>query len=254
MPGGRPSRWGRQLLAGLVVFGLSIGLFELLQQELPVGQEPQFFYLAALLALLLASLFARFAMAPRSALRWALGHVVIWMGIGLLLVTAYSYRQELREVEQRVMAELLPAHGQAIALPAATTAKPSTAMAPAMGRSMRFTVADDGQFHVDALIGFTTVRFILDTGASEVMLSQADARRLGFDPANLSYTRLYRTANGTVRGAPLRLPAVEIGPIRMLDVDASVLDADAETSLLGMSFLSRLSSYQVNGPTLTLMQ
>ena len=113
---------------------------------------------------------------------------------------------------------------------------------------------EDGQFHVDALIGATAVRFVLDTGASEVMLSLADARRLGYDTGGLSYTRLYRTANGTVRAAPLTLPAIDIGPIRLVDVDASVLETDAESSLLGMSFLKRLSGYRVEGPTLTLTQ
>jgi aspartyl protease family protein len=98
------------------------------------------------------------------------------------------------------------------------------------------------------------MRFLVDTGASEVMLSPADARRLGYEPAALAYTRLYQTANGTVRGAPVTIPEIVIGPIRLTNVEASVNEHETEGSLLGMSFLGRLSGYQVNGNTLTLRQ
>jgi len=89
---------------------------------------------------------------------------------------------------------------------------------------------------------------------SEVMLSSADARRLGYEPAALAYTRLFRTANGTVRGAPVTIPDVAIGPIHLKNVEASVNEHETEGSLLGMSFLGRLSGYQVSGDTLTLRQ
>jgi aspartyl protease family protein len=115
-------------------------------------------------------------------------------------------------------------------------------------------MADDGQFHIQATVDGTTVRFILDTGASEVMLSTADARRLGIDPGSLSYTRSYQTANGRVMGAPVVLKSVDIGPIHMTDVAASVLENPTDMSLLGMSFLNRLKGYQVQGSNLILTQ
>ncbi len=245
------------LIGGLVVVGLSFGLFEFLPDMSAAGQRPRFYYLTALAALLLASLFARFAMAPRSTLRWAFGTVVAWLGIGLVLVLGFSYRAELNDAAHRMLGRLIASKDHsAIVVKVVPAAPPSSPVSAATrdGRSMRFTMEEDGQFHVDALIGATAVRFILDTGASEVMLSLADARRLGYDTTELSYSRLYRTANGTVRAAPLILPAIDIGPIRIVDVDASVLDTDAESSLLGMSFLKRLSSYRVEGPTLTLTQ
>ena len=82
----------------------------------------------------------------------------------------------------------------------------------------------------------------------------ADARRLGYKPATLAYTRLFKTANGTVRGAPVTIPEVAIGPIHLKNVEASVNEHETEGSLLGMSFLGRLSGYQVSGDTLTLRQ
>ncbi len=143
----------------------------------------------------------------------------------LLLVGGYSYRGELRPFADRILGELDPS-------------RPRTDNSlPAKG-SVIFTMADDGQFHIRAEAGGVPVSFILDTGASDVMLTPADARRLGFDPANLAYTRRYETANGTVEGAPVTLPAVDLGPIHLTDVAASVSRADGGSSLLGMSFLA----------------
>jgi len=105
---------------------------------------------------------------------------------------------------------------------------------------------------VEALVDGEPVRFLVDTGASDVVLSPADARRIGFDPAQMSFTRTYNTANGLVQGAPVRLGAVEVGPIRIEDVRASVNGADMRRSLLGMSFLSRLGGYEVSEDALTL--
>ena len=96
------------------------------------------------------------------------------------------------------------------------------------------------------------VRFLVDTGASHVILSAGDARRLGFDLDSLTYSRPYRTAAGTVFAAPVVLGAVTIGPIRIAGVQASVGGAALGQSLLGMSFLNRLSGYRVAGGRLTL--
>jgi len=122
------------------------------------------------------------------------------------------------------------------------------------GQTMRFTLEADRQFHVKAMVGGVPVYFLVDTGASDVLLSQADARRLGIDTGSLSYSQLYRTASGTARGAPITLPEIDIGTIRVTDVNASVSEGDTDGSLLGMSFLGRLSGYEVNGDTLTLRQ
>ena len=90
--------------------------------------------------------------------------------------------------------------------------------------------------------------------ARDVLLSQADARRVGIDPWSLSYTQLFRTASGTARGAAVTLPEIVVGMIRVTDVNASVSEGPMDGSLLGMSFLDRLSGYDVNGDTLTLRQ
>ena len=95
---------------------------------------------------------------------------------------------------------------------------------------------------------------MVDAGASNVVLSPADARRLGFDLARLSFHQVFRTANGMVRGAPVTLAEIRIGPIELHNVRASVNGADLSQSLLGMSFLDRLAGYSVENGTLTLRQ
>ena len=109
-----------------------------------------------------------------------------------------------------------------------------------------------GHFIVDAKVDGVPIQFLVDTGASDVTLTPRDARRLGFDLNRLNYDRTYRTANGVVKGAPVRLHRLSVGHISLADVRASVNSADMNRSLLGMSFLSRLSSFEVAQGTLTL--
>ncbi len=96
------------------------------------------------------------------------------------------------------------------------------------------------------------INFLIDTGASDVVMSPRDAEKLDFDLSRLFFDRVYRTANGTVRGAAVRLGRVKIGPIKLKDVRASVNGAPMTTSLLGMNFLGRFDSYKVTADNLTL--
>jgi aspartyl protease family protein len=102
-----------------------------------------------------------------------------------------------------------------------------------------------GHFTVTATVNGRPVDFLIDTGASDIVLSPADARRIGYDPDRLSFTRQYYTANGIGRGAPVRLDSLAIGPIAYDGLTASVNEAPMSESLLGMSFLRRLDSYEV---------
>lgn len=190
----------------------------------------------AWLALLLGAFVMHIRHRPLAALR----DVAIWAVIFLVVVTGYSYRQELEgawlDVRARVTGELVPSRGTKIGVD-----------------GVRFTAGRDGHFHVEAEVDGEIVSFVVDTGASDVVLTPADARRLGFDPAQLDYSRRYETANGIVRAAPVRLNEVVVGPIRLENVSASVNEAPLSTSLLGMSFLKRLSGgYEVRNDTLTL--
>lgn len=112
---------------------------------------------------------------------------------------------------------------------------------------------DQGHFFVDASVSGRPVRFMVDTGASVVVLSGETARRIGIRLGASDFSRASQTANGTVAIAPVRLSEIRIGSIRLRDVDAAVLPEGASAvDLLGMSFLKRLRSFQSSGRQMTL--
>lgn len=163
-------------------------------------------------------------------------HAGIWIGLFFLIVLGYSFRGEITSVLGRVSSELNPAGG-------------------AVGAAGTVTIAKGfGQhFEVEGRVGATPVLFLVDTGASLVVLTEGDAARIGIDVAALAFVAPFQTANGEALGALIRLPALEVGPIRIENVPAAVMRAgQLEQSLLGMSFLGRLQSYAVTGDTLTL--
>jgi len=102
-----------------------------------------------------------------------------------------------------------------------------------------------GHYVIEAMVNGAPVTFLVDTGASEIVLTLDDARRIGLEPRTLAFTQRFSTANGEVRGAPVVLREIRIGQFRLLDVAASVNEAPLALSLLGMSFLEQLSGYEV---------
>ena len=164
--------------------------------------------------------------------------VLAWMGVAVVVFAGYSYRFELSQIKDRLMGELTPSSGIEVS-----------------GGAVSIRANQSGHYVVEAMVavvvgkhdgGGQPIRFLVDTGASDVVLSPRDAERLGFKLSDLEYTRAYRTANGMVNGAPVRLNRVSIGPLSLGEVRASVNGAPMKNSLLGMSFLSRLSGYEVS--------
>ena len=111
----------------------------------------------------------------------------------------------------------------------------------------------DGHFWVDAYVNGDEVRFMIDTGASYVVLSPDDAERLGFDFWEEDYTMRVRTATGEFAMAPVMIDEIEIeNEILIYNVRGAVLNGGSDVSLLGLSFLNRLSSYKFSGDELIL--
>jgi aspartyl protease family protein len=158
-----------------------------------------------------------------------------WVVIAAVLVLGYSYRSELGAIKDRILGELAP----------------GSPMTVGAGR-IAVRAGANGHFFIDARVNGQPVRFLVDTGASDIVLTPEDARRVGFDPGRLTYTRVYSTANGIVRGAPVTLRSLAIGPLRITDMPASVNGAPMNGSLLGQSFLKRLKGYSVREGVLTL--
>lgn len=112
--------------------------------------------------------------------------------------------------------------------------------------------APDGHFYLTAEVNGTPVRFVVDTGATQMVLTWDDAARVGLDPGNLVYLGQARTANGTVQTAPVRLDSVRIGPVADEGVRAVVNRGEMDVSLLGMGYLNRFSSVEIRRDQLIL--
>lgn len=110
----------------------------------------------------------------------------------------------------------------------------------------------DGHFIVKADVNGQTVPFLVDTGASTLVLSRDDAARLGLTTADLSYSERYQTANGVAMGAPVTLREFRVGSFSLYDVKATVMAQPMPYSLLGMSVLSRFTGREVEGDKLVL--
>ena len=114
------------------------------------------------------------------------------------------------------------------------------------------TKAADGHYWATADVNGSAVRFLVDTGATAVALTANDAKRLGLDLSKLTYGVPVTTADGKTMAAQVKLRTVTIAGARVENVDALVLQSGLETSLLGMSYLGLLSSFEATRTALIL--
>lgn len=171
----------------------------------------------------------------------ALRDIVAWAVIGIALMAGYSYRDELGRIAFRIAGELTPP-GTAQNVEQRQTGE----------RAVRIRRRGDGHFVARVTVEGQSVSMLVDTGASSVVLKQTDAKLLGVDIKKLRYTVPVQTANGLAYAAQARLTEVQIGTIAVRSVDALVAQPGVlKESLLGMSFLSRLRSYEFAGEFLT---
>ena len=182
------------------------------------------FYLTALIVAICAATF----FSQRHRLGRSLRDLGIWVLIFAMLLIAYGFRDMLTGA-------LLPSRGIEDA---------------DGGISLRR--AEDGHFHAVVEVNGVGVRFLVDTGASEVVLSQSDARRVGFDPDALIYGGRAATANGVVATAPVRLKRIEFAGRVIEDLPASVNSGALSTSLLGMTFLDQFGRIEIAGDRMRL--
>ncbi len=181
-------------------------------------------YLILLLVVLASVLFGGGWGRLGTALRQAL----VWVLIFAMVVIAYGYRDVLR-------ATLLP--GTAILVSEDV---------------IELRRAADGHFFANVEVNGAPVRFMVDTGASDVVLSAADARRAGIELEALAFSGRAMTANGPVQTASVRLGEVRFGGSVERDLRASVTSGALGTSLLGMSYLDRFSRIEIAGERMIL--
>ena len=111
---------------------------------------------------------------------------------------------------------------------------------------------NDGHYHLTLGIDGTDVAFVVDTGASQMVLSQQDAARIGIDTASLNYSGMASTANGVVRTAPVMLGEVVLGGITDRNIPAVVNGGEMDASLLGMSYLGLYNRIEISNGELVL--
>jgi aspartyl protease family protein len=228
----------RRRLLWLLLIGIAIAILIVIAQNgrgtvgpLSTDEFGALVYKIALLVFLTAAVLTLF----RERFMKAITAALLWVVVGLLLVIGYSYRYELSAVADRVEAELLPGH------------------VISHGRTVEVARTSDGDFAIAAQINGARIAMVLDTGASSVVLTQDDAKAAGLPLALLDYTVSIDTANGRTRAAPVTLDRIAIGTLEEKSVDALVVQpGQLKTSLLGMSFLNRLQSWQVVGDRLVL--
>lgn len=159
----------------------------------------------------------------------------VWLAFFLILIGAYSYRAPLETVGREFVAVLMP--GTAIS----------------QGEKVTVRRSFQGQFAIEARVDGAPVTFLFDTGASLVVLAAADAQRAGFDTNVLDFRIPVMTAAGLTHVAPVDLPSISVGSITKTNVRAAIAKpGELDTSLLGLSFLDRLTGYEVRRDRLIL--
>ena len=126
---------------------------------------------------------------------------------------------------------------------------------PSMRRSAVMLVRHDGHYWARSLVNRkASVDFMVDTGASTVAVTQNDARKMGFRPEDLEYSSRIRTAGGITYGADIVIDSIKVGQVEVKNVNAIVMKEELTQSLLGMSFLRELYSYEFRSDRLIIRQ
>lgn len=126
---------------------------------------------------------------------------------------------------------------------------------PGFTREVRLRAGTNGHFVFKAAVNERLAKFVADTGATLVVLTYEDARRLGLSPHNLHFSAPVQTANGISHVAPVTLDRVRVEDITVRDVPAAIAEKGMlTTNLLGMSFLGRLKSFHIQDGELVLIQ
>lgn len=192
-------------------------------------QALNFVYLIALLVMVGSAFAVR-----RIPLRQSLKMFLAWILIFLAAFIAFTLRDDFAALGKRVMAEVRGESG-----------------VEQRGKAMRIRQDPDGHFWVNAQVNGQDVRFLVDSGATTTSISSETARRAGIEPSS-AFPAIVQTANGTVAVQRGRAERIVLGSIERDDVSVHVFEGAGDMNVLGMNFLSSLSSWGVEGRWLVL--
>lgn len=194
--------------------------------DLGTSEQARLFYLSVLGIVVMVSVFSLY----RHRLGQSLQHMAIWTLIMVAIVLAYGFKDELLAIIQADQGRVVD------------------------DRTLAFRWADDGHFYARLSVNGEKMSFLIDTGATELVLTREAAATVGFDVDRLAFNRQAQTANGVVSGAPVVLDSVSLGPITDRNVRAVVNGGELDTPLLGMSYLNRFRSFQIEGDRMILVR
>lgn len=228
----RIGRIGLWLCLVAAIAGLVLALAHAYPEALRTqDQWASVVYRAGFLLLVCAAMFRAGAAVRPQHLR----HLVFWALFAAALALGFAYRDELAGVREHL--QLAFSTGEPVATGAHELVVPR---------------AEDGSFVVVGEVNGQRVRFLVDTGASDTVLSPDDARRIGVDIDHLRFVPAGETANGVGYGAAWVAPRLAVGPIALRNFPVLVNKAAMSSSLLGRTFLDRLQSFRVEGDKLVL--
>ena len=221
------------LLTALAVIVLFLILFSQFPGALQGAEDKAYALQLSVVAILVGT---GYFFSYRYTLLQKLHYLLAWVVIFIVFLGVYSFREQFAALGIRLTQDIYPA-----------------GVYQGEGGELILSQARDGHFYMDIQINAVMVRFMVDTGASDITLSQEDAARVGIDTERLRYVRSYNTANGTVQGAPVVLDRMEVGGIVFQAIPASVNRGVMEGSLLGMRFLQMFHSFMIQGDKMVLV-
>jgi aspartyl protease family protein len=189
-------------------------------------------------------------MALHPGTRRLLREAASWGVVAVIGVAALSHFETLKTGAERMLGLPTPADVAEAQRGSRAAPKPAN-----LGSIVEIEAEGNGHFNAEAEINGRSVEVMIDTGATMVALSYEDAERAGILLNDADFTRAVSTANGIARVAPVTLDRVSIGNITVRDVPAAVAEPGRmKTSLLGMSFLSRLSRFDMRSGRLVMQE
>ncbi len=182
----------------------------------------------AYLVLLLLIIGGSMVISSRAQMNRSLQQLAIWGLIIVGLIAAYSLRDQIE-----------------------ATLYPERPILSERG-TVSFNRARDGHFYAELLVNGKKIEFVIDTGATDIVLTETDAARLGYRTEDLVFSGQASTANGIVLTARIQLDTISLGRFTDRNLNASVNGGELDTSLLGMRYLGLFRKIEIEGSRMTL--